>query len=176
MRPGEEIAHRSHGDATVFPFVSENAKRRREKNIVSELIDQDFPEHDWKGCDVAEPMGFRAIKKIDYRAVESPDRDRESKITEISRMRSPVLKKQNQKNLGKNRTGDHGRGENEYDSVRLLKLRQMPKGIGCRAVRIKANRQREHDRLNEERRFRVRLSGFPADHERRSRLWHRRSA
>src|SRR5262245_30120767 len=129
MRPGEEIAHRSHGDGTDFPLVGENDKRRREQHIVYEMIDQDCPQHDLKGCEVAGPMGLRAITKIHYRAVESPDRDRESKSAEVSRMRSPVLKKQNQKNLGKNRTGDHGRGDNEYDSVRLLKRRQTPKGI-----------------------------------------------
>src|SRR5882724_683870 len=39
---------------------------------------------------------------------------------------------------------------------------------------IKRNREREYDRLNNERRFRVRPRCLPTDHERRSRFWHRR--
>src|SRR2546423_5818210 len=43
-------------------------------------------------------------------------------------------------------------------------------------MRVKRDREHEHDRLKDERGFRVRWSRFPADHERRSGFWHRRKS
>ena len=63
MFPCEEIANGLQRDAAVFPFIGQHTKRRREKGIVTKLIDTDFRGDYWQCCNVSKPGCFTSSTK-----------------------------------------------------------------------------------------------------------------
>src|SRR5947207_2359934 len=89
-------------------------------------------------------------------------------------MQPAVLKKQDKKNFRKNGAGQNRAADDKEQTVRALEFGQITQCLSNRYVRVKRDRQREHDRLNDERWFRVCPGCLPTDRERRSGCWHRR--
>src|SRR5262249_27295582 len=150
----------------------EHTEWRGKKNVVTELVDEDFPEHHRKRRHVAEPMGFRAVEEIDQGSVKSPNRDRERQVAKILHLETATLKKQNQENLRQDPSGKNGRANNECQSVRTLEFSEIAQCLCGHGIRIKRNRQPEHDCLDNERRPRVRPRRLPSNYQCAWRSWH----
>ena len=120
MFPREKIANGLQRDATVFPFIRQHTKRRREKGIVSKLIDEDFRGNDWQCCNVSKPGCLASVQKVDKCSVQSPNGYGKEQITKVSTTGASSLEEKNQEQLWNKRPCRHGCDDDKQNSVCTL--------------------------------------------------------
>src|ERR1700758_406121 len=117
MFPCEKIANGLQRDAIVFPFIRQHAKRRREKGIVTKLIDADFRGNDRQCCNVSKPDCLASVQKVDKYSVQSPNGYREKQITKISTTGASSLEEKNQEQFRNKRPRRHGCDDDKQNAV-----------------------------------------------------------